>query len=442
MDFPSVSQENQGLAAALEGEICEVSAHAHAALAQVARASAEFDTIGGWCAGGIRSFPHWLAVNAGFDMHTGAELLRVGQALMVLPKIADAFGAGQLSFDKARQVTTVATAANEHVLLEIALGASGAQLARICRELRRIEEADAPQRAEALRGIWTHWDENGMLTLVAKLTPEDAAVVQAALDSITGSKPVPAPTDDGVTDLADDRWAARKVDALVSVCEHVLAGGTPDLTRSPAARHVIVHVDVGVLTGETSDGRCFVEGGSSLSAAAARRLGCDAEVVGVVERNGLPIDVGRQQRIVPERLRLALHVRDRFCRFPGCSVPARRTEAHHYEHWAMGGETKLGNLLLLCGFHHRRHHEGAFTISTTIDGYSFETCDGQPIRPITHGPVISDYHGPLLLRSKHPDIGPETPAALWGGEEMQFGYAVSVIADACEFAEARAAPAS
>lgn len=442
MDFPSVSQENQGLAAALESEICEVAAHAHAALAQVARASAEFDAIGGWCAGGIRSFPHWLAINAGFDMHTGAEVLRVGQALQVLPKIAEAFRSGQLSFDKARQVTSVATAANEHVLLEIALGASGAQLARICRELRRIAEADAPQRAESLRGIWAHWDDHGMLTLVAKLTPEDAAVVQAALDSITGSKPVPAATDDGVTDLADDRWAARRADALVSVCDHVLAGGTPDLIKSPATRQVVVHVDVRVLTGETSDGRCFVEGGSALSAAAARRLGCDAEVVGVVERDGLPIDVGRQQHIVPDRLRLALHVRDRFCQFPGCSVPARRTEAHHYEHWAMGGETKLGNLLLLCGFHHRRNHEGAFRISKTIDGYSFETSDGQPVRPMTHGPVISGQHGPLVLRGEHPNIGPETPAALWGGEEMQFSYAVSVIADACEFAEARAAPVS
>ena len=440
MDFPSVSQEKQGLAGALESEICEVAAHAHAALAQVARASAEFDAIGGWCAGGIRSFPHWLAINAGFDMHTGAELLRVGQALQVLPNIAAAFKTGKLSFDKARQITTVATAANEHVLLEIALGASGAQLARICRELRRIEEADVPQRAEALRGIWTHWDDNGMLTLVARLTPEDAAVVQAALESITGSRPVLPATDDGVADLADDRWAARRVDALVSVCEHVLAGGTPDLTKSSATRQVVVHVDVGVLTGETSEGRCFVEGGSALSAGAARRLGCDAEVVGVVERDGLPIDVGRQQRIVPERLRLALHVRDRFCQFPGCSVPARRTEAHHYEHWAMGGETKLGNLLLLCGFHHRRHHEGAFGIRKTIDGYSFETDDGHPIRPIAEGPVMSDHHGPLLLRAKLPEIGPATPAAFWGGAELQFSYAVSVIADACDFAEARAAP--
>ena len=436
MEYASTSPENQDLARALDDRIGEVSAHAHAALAQVAKASAEFDAIGGWSAGGIRSFPHWLTIKTGFDMHTGAELLRVGQAMRLLPKIAAAFEAGQLSFDKVRQITTVATPATDEFLLEIAQGASGAQLARICRSLRRIAEADAPEQAEdhlSRRGIWMHWDEYGMLELVARLTPEDAAVVQAALESITGSRPVPEPADDGVKDPADDRWAARKVDALVAMCEHVIAGGAENLVTSTAARQVVVHVDVGVLTGEASVGRCFVEGGSPLSAGAARRIGCDAEVIGVTERDGLPIDVGRKQRMVPDRLRLALHVRDRFCRFPGCGVPAYRTEAHHHEHWALGGETNLDNLLLLCGFHHRRHHAGAYRIRKTADGFSFETDDGHMIQPLARDPVALD---------RRPDISPTTPAALWGGEAMHFSYAVSVIADSCAFAEARAAPDS
>jgi len=68
------------------------------------------------------------------------------------------------------------------------------------------------------------------------------------------------------------------------------------------------------------------------------------------------------------------------------------------------------------------------------------TDDGHPIGPIAVGAVVSDDRGPLLSRDAHPDIGPGTAAALWGGAEMEFNYAVSVIADACEFAEARAAP--
>jgi hypothetical protein len=434
VEYAGVSLENQDLAKALQNEICEGSAHVHATMAKVARACAKFDEIGGWCDAGIRSFSHWLTVNAGFSETTSKELLRVGQAMNSLPRIDAAFAAGQLSFDKVRQVTTVATPATEHIMLEIAQGASGAQLARICRSMRRIAEANAPKQADErlrLRGLWTRWDDDGMLELKAKLTPEDAAVVQAALESITGSKPVPEATDDGVKDPADDRWAARRSDALVAMCENVLSGGADSLVKSGAATQVVVHVDVGVLTGEASEGRCYVEGGSPLSAGAARRLGCDAEVVAVTERDGLPIDVGRKQRLVNDRLRLALHVRDRFCLFPGCGVPAARTEAHHHEHWALGGETNLANLMLLCGFHHRRHHDGAFVIRKTPHGFVFETSDGHPIKPPPRDPVVLE---------KNPDIGPLTPWSQWGGATLDFGYAIGVYADACELAEARAAP--
>jgi hypothetical protein len=60
MDYASTSAENQNLAKALDDRIGELSAVAHAALAQVAKASAEFEAIGGWAGGGIRHFPHWL----------------------------------------------------------------------------------------------------------------------------------------------------------------------------------------------------------------------------------------------------------------------------------------------------------------------------------------------------------------------------------------------
>ena len=125
MEYASTSPENQDLAKALDDEIGEGSAYVRAAMARVAKACAKFDEIGGWGAAGIRSFPHWLTIKTGFDMHTSAELLRVGQAMNFLPRIAAAFESGQLSFDKVRQITTVATPATEEFLLEIALGASG-----------------------------------------------------------------------------------------------------------------------------------------------------------------------------------------------------------------------------------------------------------------------------------------------------------------------------
>jgi len=55
-------------------------------------------------------------------------------------------------------------------------------------------------------------------------------------------------------------------------------------------------------------------------------------------------------------VRRALEARDRGCRFPGCG--SRFTEAHHVKHWADGGESTLGNMVLLCRRHHRAVHEG------------------------------------------------------------------------------------
>ncbi|MGI9182061.1 MAG: HNH endonuclease signature motif containing protein [Longimicrobiaceae bacterium] len=68
-------------------------------------------------------------------------------------------------------------------------------------------------------------------------------------------------------------------------------------------------------------------------------------------------------------------MRDGGCRFPGCG--RRFTDAHHVQHWANGGETSLGNCLLLCGHHHRLVHEGGWTVRWWGDGH----------------PVFIDPHG-------------------------------------------------
>ncbi|TMD38900.1 MAG: DUF222 domain-containing protein [Chloroflexi bacterium] len=432
VEYGSVSIENQGRAKELEHRLGQLSAQAHASMAGVALAAAEFDELGGWCDGGIRSFEHWLSIAMGFDPHTGKELLRVGQALQDLPLIAAAFAAGQLSFDKVRQVTTVAGPETDELMLEIARGASASQLARICRSLRRMKEAEAPHHDReqlAGRGLWTHLDDDGMMRLVAKLPAEDGAVVVAAIESITGSRPVPDSSGEAVPDPADDRWAARRADALVAMSEHVLSGVAGGLVVAGEARQVVVHVDVGVLTGETPDGVCHLENGAPLSAAAARRIGCDAEILPVIERDGLPIDVGRKSRSAPQRLRRALEVRDRFCRFPGCNVPAHQTHAHHLEHWALGGPTALDNMILLCGFHHRSYHDGGYQIVKVADGCRFETDDGHLIG--------QGIYAPADLQTK---FHPETARAEWGGEHMDFDHTMFVLEQHFPPVDARAGP--
>jgi hypothetical protein len=431
LEYDCVSRDKQELAKDLDERLDQYSALAHSSMAKVALAAADFDEIEGWGSPGIRSFTHWLSINMGFDPHTGSELLRVGQALKKLPRIAEAFGAGHLSFDKARQITSVATPATEEMLLEIARGASGSQLARICSSLRRYAEAEAidhDQRQMASRGLWSHIDDDGMMRLIAKLPAEDGAIVMAALESITGSKPPADPADAEVKDPADEPWAARRADALVAMSNHVLAGGAANLVKSAASRQVMVHVDVGVLTGEETDGRTFLEGGAPLSREAARRIGCDCQIVPVIERDGLPIDVGRARRTISAPLRRAIEVRDRFCRFPGCGVPAHRAEGHHVVHWADGGATERDNIVLMCLFHHQRLHEGAFQVVTTAGG-GFKTSDGHPIGQRN-----------LVAPQTQPSSALQTARSQWGGAPMDFDHLMCILPHNMELAEARAAP--
>jgi hypothetical protein len=86
---------------------------------------------------------------------------------------------------------------------------------------------------------------------------------------------------------------------------------------------------------------------------------------------------------VPAALRRALEHRDEGrCRFPGCEN-RRWVDAHHIVHWARGGETKLDNLVLLCGRHHRLVHEGGFGVARRADGsLVFRRPDGKIVPPV------------------------------------------------------------
>jgi hypothetical protein len=115
-----------------------------------------------------------------------------------------------------------------------------------------------------------------------------------------------------------------------------------------------------------------------LSHDALRRLGCDASLVRILERDGRPLSVGRKTRTIPPALRRALQSRDGGCAFPGCSQ-RHHVDAHHIEHWADGGRTDAANLILLCRFHHRLLHEGGYGVRRTRHGLVFSMPDGTPL---------------------------------------------------------------
>ena len=132
--------------------------------------------------------------------------------------------------------------------------------------------------------------------------------------------------------------------------------------------------------------------------------------------------------------------RDGGCRYPGCSVPAPRTDGHHVVHWYDLGRTDLCNLISLCRFHHRRQHEGRFLIEREPSGaFTFTDANGRPLVNVEPQPAVGS-----LDMSGWTD--PERARARDGGAPYSREYAVSALADACVFvraagAAARAGPA-
>ncbi len=218
------------------------------------------------------------------------------------------------------------------------------------------------------------------------------------------------------------------------ICEGWLAdaAGAPRQGAAPAG--LVVHVDADTLSGADTGGRCHLEDGPAISVAAARRVGCDADVVTVLERNGVPLDVGRSRRVVSGRMRRLLQLRDQGCRYPGCGVPAADTEGHHVVHWVDGGRTEMTNLVSLCRFHHHRHHEGAFRIvardaaSQAGGDFTFETAEGRTIS-VQRTSAPSDVEAAQMpwLRDTVP-ITAATAAAGGGGEPFDLDHTIAVVA--------------
>jgi Domain of unknown function (DUF222)/HNH endonuclease len=428
-----MSMQN-GAAVGLEERIGILAGRIHAATAELVDLSAALDSDGTWSGIGMRTCAHWLSINIGVDVWVGGEMVRAGHALKNLPALHAAFADERLSFDKIRAVTKVATPADDELWLEIALQASGGQLARICRGVRRALEADDPRHAgDALlnRGLRLWWRDDGMLEFLGVLPKEEGAIVVAAIEAAahriaTEERQVPSP--DQLELAAEHKTHPMlRADAFVRLCETWINASAQTPVLAPTTQ-VVVHVDEAVLKGAATGGRSRIEDGPWLPLAAVRRLSCDADVVTIIERGGLPIDVGRIHRLITPRLRLALQSRDEGCRFPGSSVPAPCTDGHHLKHWIDGGRTDLDNLLSLCRFHHRRHHEGEFRIQCDGPGnFTFTAADGKPLVPVIARPAFGH-----LEESGGKD--PTVAHAREGGAPFDYEYAVSALADASVYA--------
>ena len=408
----------------LGDEIAVLSAHIEAATARLLDLIREFDTRNGW-SHGFRSCAAWLSWRVGLDLGAARERGRVAHALGTVPGLARALASGELSYSKVRALTRVATPETEERLLAVGRAGTAEHVERIVRGWRRVDrtaENRESVRQHKSRAFHVYPDEDGMVVVRGRLTPEMGALLLRALEAARETPHQPVRVEDTPT------MAQQQADALALLAETALHRLDPG---APGERYqVVVHVDAAVLADPDQPGQSVLEGGAHVPAETSRRLACDASrVVMRHDHDGQVLEVGARTRTIPPALRRALHHRDQGCRFPGCGLPFG--QGHHLRHWAHGGPTTLSNLAMLCRRHHRAVHEEGYQVDRQPDGaLRFRWPDGRTI-PEVPLPSTVPADPVQVLRAGHVAQGlrlhARTACPGWVGEHLDVGWAIDVL---------------
>jgi hypothetical protein len=292
--------------------------------------------------------------------------IETGEVAELLPSIGHAWRHGSITTGAVRTIAgarveghDLKLVALEDLLVVLARADDQRELRRACAHFRDCARADGtePRDHDGLTLAKTY---TGRTVLQAELSSSAAETVETALHALTD------PPSDGDTRTT----ARRRADALVRMAELAMTqlGGDSSDGATRALPSASIVIDWTTLTGDQW-GRIDGDYTGTLHRSDIERMLCDCTVSRVITGpDGLPLDVGRSRRTIPPQIRRALRVRDRGCRYPGCTRPHGWTRAHHLTHWKDGGTTALTNLVSLCDHHHHVVHLPGWT--TTFDGHT------------------------------------------------------------------------
>ena len=312
------------------------------------------DKTEGYAADGSLTAKAWLRWNCNLTHGQASDRVEVAKQMQSLPLTTEALGAGAISYQHsaliartAQQLGELWPADAEEILVAAAREVDPMRLRRATMHLRYclqpdgvLDEANAGHER---RFLHLNQTIGGVFVLNGQFGADDGATLKAAIMSV-----LRPPAQD------DDRSPAqRRADALIDLVKN----------GSPKAQ-VMVTVDMATLCKQQgSPAAELQESLQPIPAETARRIACDSSITPIVDG-----ETQSTSRAVPAPTRKALAVRDKHCRFPGCDMPAVWSDAHHIQHWADGGPTKLFNLILLCRRHHRLLHEGRWQLIAAGDG--------------------------------------------------------------------------
>ncbi len=340
--------------------------------------------------------------------------VRQAQTLASLPTVADAVGAGRIPLPHLDALARVTEGAGERASRQLARPETQERLVRMAerqsvREFSTaaarlvasfdpasLEATAAGQRRERffvmsrqpdgtlLRGRLDNVSAEALRTAIAAVghapdadrTKQQAdadALVALAERATSGTAGVRARKvsarggllPDVEQDAADARVSGTSSRPTVSVL--VPAETFAELHRVQRCRMAAADSDTGSGSGNgeehpESEWRpaepAMLEDGTAVAMSELARVLCDCEVGRIViSAEGLPVDLGRNERLYTSQQRRAVIVRDRQCAWNGCDVPAAYCEVHHIRWWERDrGPTSIENGVLLCSHHHHVVH--------------------------------------------------------------------------------------
>lgn len=294
---------------------------------------------------GFDSTEDWVTTFLGIGYMNACAFLEAARSLRDLPHTRRAYADGKITYDHVRALVKVAGEYSEQDLLQHVIGRSVADAWRITRSILEVSREDSNQ-AKKDRWVETRWDfDNRCLLLFGKFPEEMGARVENALDALAEQLP----------DEPDKKVAksVKRADALVALA-------ASRLSELPDRANVVVHIDHTALV--DNHGVAILGNGVTTSPETARQMACDASIEAVVvDGNGEPVGVGRRKRSTPGWLRRLVLQRDKTCRFGNCRAH-KHLIPHHKVHWADGGPTDLGNLVMFCSFHHDLIHANKWKV--------------------------------------------------------------------------------
>ena len=343
--------------------------------AEVARTVRECELTGAAEHDGLKTMQSWLRGHGHLAEAEAARVVAAGRSLEQLPETAAAFAEGAITAGQVGVIARVAeldrlaaaadrdidVAEIDRTLAATAASAPHATLKQAVGHYLACLDPDGaePDPTEGRRLTFAR-HADGSISGRFDLDTVGGEKVQAALESIVqASRP-----------KGDLRTRAQQnADALVQLADNALASGNLPVLRT-VKPHLIVTIGIeDLLDPATGSGAARTGFDATISAARARWAACDASVSRMVlDADGLPLNVGRDKRVVPPHIRRAVERRDRHCVFAGCHAPTHWCDVHHQLEWLRDhGETSLENSALLCERHHTKVHHG-FRVERAPDG--------------------------------------------------------------------------